>query len=317
MLVIYNPCAGGDRGKKIRTRVTDSLERQGFGFEIFSTKGPHHAEEMAARAAAAGNYPIIAAGGDGTVSEVVNGMLRAAPGKPGPLGILPLGSANDLAYALSIPASIPGAVEIIARCAPLPIDVGRVNKRYFVNNVGLGLESFATALRDRIRIPGLKNYSAAAVLALLRKPEWRMKLLWDGYGEYQGPVSLVSVCNGIRSGGKFRIAPHADPADGLLTMVYGHARSRRRLFMAMLKTLPRQRNTHVHMAGVREIPLRELAIQSIPATPVHIDGELVPPSDHLSFTLLPGILPVFREGVHTETFLDSIKSPLYSPLESL
>src|SRR3954454_8841636 len=113
--IILNPYSGRYTGRKRWPAAQAALDAHGFAYELSSTDQPGHARELARDAALAGCSPIIAAGGDGTVSEVVNGLADAA-GKDaplGPLGILPVGTANDLVDTLGIPRDLSAAAQVL------------------------------------------------------------------------------------------------------------------------------------------------------------------------------------------------------------
>jgi len=110
----------------------------------------------------------------------------------------------------------------------------------------------------------------AALRAIGDKGEWHMTLEWDD-GRFEGPVSLVSVGNCPLTGGLFRMAPAADPTDGLLTFVYGFAPTRRKMLSLLPRTLS---GRFVEDAAIHQHHTRRLVITSEPATPLQVDGEL-------------------------------------------
>jgi diacylglycerol kinase (ATP) len=270
--VILNPYSARWRAAKRQAEVSAALEAAGLRHAIHPTTGPGHAEELASQAARAGRLPVLVAGGDGTIGEVVNGLLQAHPqGVLGPLGILPLGTANDLAHNLGLPLDLPGAARAAARGNTRRIDLGRANEWAFANNSAVGLEPVVSLHNMRIvRLRGVIRYLVAALRAIGDKPEWTMQLQWDD-GSYRGPVSLVSVGNCPLTGGLFRMAPAADPADGRLTFVYGYARTRRK----MLSLLPRAiSGAYVNDPAVHQHHTRRLVIEAEPETPIQVDGEV-------------------------------------------
>lgn len=271
-MVILNPYSGRWNAGHRRAEVEDSLHTAGVEFEITQTDGPGHGTEVAEKASRAGFTPIIVAGGDGAIGEVVNGLYHAQPeGVLGPIGILPLGTANDLAHNLGLPLDLQSASEAISRGLTRRIDLGIANDRVFSNNSAVGLEPVVTIENARmIWLRGVVRYLVAALVAIARKPTWDMQLEWDD-GRYDGPVSLVSVGNCPVTGGLFRMAPAADPSDGLLTFVYGYAPSRFR----MLTLLPRAMSgEYVNDRAIHQHHTRQLVIRSRPATPIQLDGEL-------------------------------------------
>jgi diacylglycerol kinase (ATP) len=275
--VILNPYSNRWKAKARWPEAEAALKAAGVEFELVTSERPGHIVELAEQAARQGFSPIIAAGGDGTIGEAVNGLALAAKSEKdllGPLGILPLGTANDLVYNLGLPVDLQAAVQIIKNGQTRCMDIGRVNDRYFANNSAAGLEPYVTTKQVRITwISGILRYLVAAVWAIMERPKWVANIKWDE-GEYNGPISLVTIGNGARSGGVFYMIPHADPFDGKLTFVYGYRSSRG----AMLATLPRAMKpaagSYVESDGIHEQNATWIKIHLESTSPAHTDGEI-------------------------------------------
>jgi diacylglycerol kinase (ATP) len=301
--VILNPYSGRYTGRKRWPAAQAALQAAGFAYELASTERPGHARELARDAALAGYSPIIAAGGDGTVSEVVNGLADAAgesrrmegqASEPlGPIGILPVGTANDIVDTLGIPRDLAAAAQVLAHGHTRLIDLGEVNGRLFVNNSAIGLEPFVTLIQQRIgRIHGPPRYLLAALRGIAARPRWNMRLEWDD-GTYGGPVTLVAIGNGPRSGGLFYMAPHADMADGWLTFVYGYRASRLQLLRLLPRTLRPSVGSYVEMKGINEVHATWLRVRIDPPAPAHADGEVFAPEIRaLEYRICPARLRV-------------------------
>ena len=162
-----------------------ALKAAGVEFEMVISDHPHHVIELAEQAARQGFSPIIAAGGDGTIGETVNGLARAAKDGQallGPFGILPLGSANDLVDNLGLPKDLATAARVIAAGKTRCMDVGSVNGLYFANNSAIGLEPYITLIQQRITwIKGMLRYLVAAVRGIMDKPLWSAEIEWEGW----------------------------------------------------------------------------------------------------------------------------------------
>ena len=293
--VILNPYSGRYTGRRRWPATQAALAAAGFAYELASTERPGHARELARDAALAGYSPIIAAGGDGTVSEVVNGLADAA-GKDaplGPLGILPVGTANDIVDTLGIPRELAAAAQVLAHGRTRLMDLGEVNGRLFVNNSAIGLEPFVTVIQQRIRrIQGPPRYLLAALRGIAARPRWNMQLEWDD-GSYNGPATLVAIGNGPRSGGLFYMAPHANMADGRLTFVYGYRASRLQLLRLLPRTLRPGAGSYVEMKGINEVHATWLRVQIDPPAPAHADGEVFAPAIRaLEYQIWPARLRV-------------------------
>ena len=222
--VILNPYANRWNAKLRWPEAETALKAAGVEFELTISERPRHIIELTAEAARAGFSPIIAAGGDGTIGETVNGLAQAATSdetRLGPLGIIPLGSANDLVDSLGLPRELGAAAQVIAAAKTRRMDIGRVNGFYFANNSAMGLEPYVTLKQQRIGwIKGVARYLVAALQGIMDGPSWNVTLDWDD-GHFRGPVSLVTVGNAPRTGG-FYMIPHADPFDKKLSLSLIH-----------------------------------------------------------------------------------------------
>ncbi len=270
--VILNPYSGRWKALKRRAEAEAALRQAGIDFDLVQTEHPGHGIDLAEQAVRQGFSPIIVAGGDGAIGEVVNGLNRATPDAPlGPLGILPLGTANDLVHNLGLSLDLVDSARAIAAGRTRRIDLGQANQWVFANNSAVGLEPVVTLYNIRmVRLQGVLRYLVAALRAINDQPRWNMHVVWDG-GEYHGPVSLVSVGNCPLTGGLFRMAPAADPADGKLTFVLGYAPTRRK----MLSLLPRTINgSFVRDPAIQQHHTTRLQIACEPATPIQLDGEI-------------------------------------------
>jgi diacylglycerol kinase (ATP) len=275
--VILNPYSNRWKARDRWPEAEAALIAAGIDFTLSVSERPGHITDLAEQAVREGYSPIIAAGGDGTIGEAVNGLARAAKSDAdllGPFGILPLGTANDMVYNLSLPLDLKAAATIIKTGNTRCMDVGRVNDRFFANNSAAGLEPYVTTKQVRIKwISGILRYLVAAVWAIMERPRWVANIKWDD-GEYNGPISLVTIGNGARSGGVFYMIPHADPFDGKLTFVYGYRPTR----LAMLSTLPRAMKpdigSYVEVDGIFEQNATWVKIHLENPSPAHTDGEI-------------------------------------------
>jgi diacylglycerol kinase (ATP) len=304
--IILNPYAGRWKALKKQAELEAALRATGIDYDLIITNRPRHAIELARQAVLDGHNPIIAAGGDGTSNEVINGIQQAKLVNDGfheiRYGIMPLGSVNDLVENLNLPKDLTGAAEVIAKGEVVNIDLGMIidhsanNKsiHYFDNNSAVGLEPSITLIQERIaRLSGDIRYITAAVLGILKKPEWRMSLKWDE-GEYEGLISLVTVGNNPLTGGVFYMTPHANPFDGKLTFVYGYLPTRRQIFLTLPQTMKSGSGSYIEHSDIHEIHTTWLRIKSKQPTPLHADGEIQ--SKHavdIEYRVLPAQLPIF------------------------
>jgi diacylglycerol kinase (ATP) len=275
--VILNPYSNRWNSEKRWPEAEKALNAAGVDFELEVSEHPRQLIDLARQAAEDGFSPIIAAGGDGTIGEVVNGLVKAAKTENdvlGPLGIMPLGSANDLVDNLHIPKDLGEAAKVIAAGNIKKMDIGCVNGFYFANNSGIGLEPYITLKQEKISsIKGIARYLVAAVQGIWDNPQWTASIEWDD-GKYEGPILLVSVGNAPRTGGVFFMAPHADPFDGKLTFVHGYRKTRSQIFKLLPKTMKPAEGSFVEMEGIHEMNATWIKIKVDRPTPAHTDGEI-------------------------------------------
>ncbi len=289
--VILNPFGGRwSKQDKVR-RVEQALRTAGIDYDLVLTDAPGHGLELAKQAARE-NWPVVvAAGGDGTINEVVNGLMEAAGNhEVGPLAILPVGTANDLADMLALPRELNEVCQRIARGRTRLLDVGQVNNRYFTNNSAVGLEPMVSLAHEQMRwLTGNFRYIAAAVKAIVEAKPWQMWLSWDT-GTYEGPITLVSVGNSRRTGGVFYMTPKALLDDGLLDFVYGVGMGRWQMLRLLPKTL---KGVHIYHPLVTYSQTSQLSILASPATPIQADGEIIETqATKITYRILPGKLRV-------------------------
>lgn len=270
-----------------------ALKSAGVAFEVAVSQRKGQVVELAEQASREGCSPIIAAGGDGTVSETVQGLVRAARSDQdpvGPFGVMPLGSANDFVFNAGMQADLRAAAKVIAAGNTRRIDLGDLNGRCFVNNSAAGLEPYVTTKHERIQwIKGMGRYLVAAVWAILDRPSWTGQVYWDD-GEYKGPLTLVTIGNGRRTGGFF-MAPHADLADGKLTLAYGYRGTRLGMFQALPRAFKEDKGSYVEMEGMYELNTTTVKIHLDQPSPAHTDGELLPEFiQDFNYSIQPGRL---------------------------
>lgn len=290
LCVIFNPAAG-------RRRLDEHLERFrrvfGTGIAPLPTQRAGHAEELAFDAARAGCRVVAAAGGDGTVHEVANGLLRADRPEV-VLHVLPMGSANDYAHCLNRERTNGHPASGVRR-----VDVGLARggdgrQRYFINGLGLGFNGAVTLESRKIRhVRGLPLYSLAMLRAMcyqFRCPP--LSVSFDGV-ERQAPTLALTVNLGTREG-NFVLAPDAKLDDGLFDYVQAGALKRweilRFLPSIMASGLP---DGHPQIWKGR---CRHVSIRAESPLTVHLDGEFFClPKENvraIDVTLLPLALAV-------------------------
>ena len=295
--VILNPYSNRWNSQKRWPEAESALKAAGVDFHLAVSGKKGQIVEMAEQAVLQKFSPLIIVGGDGSIGDAANGLMRAARSMNGPmppLAILPTGSANDLVYALALPTDLNEAAQVIAAGKTKAMDLGRLNDRYFVNNSAAGLEPYVTLKHEKIHwIKGMARYLVAAVQAILDKPEWLGTVKWDSpSGEYNGKLSLISVGNGRRTGGFF-MTPHADPFDGKLTLAFGYRGTRLGLFQALPRAFSEDKGSYVEMEGMQELHAMHVSIHLDQPSPAHTDGELLPTwIQDFEYKILPQCLTI-------------------------
>lgn len=292
--IILNPYSNRWNAQKRWAIAEAALRNRKIDFDLSISQHQGHIPELTRQALADGFTTIVAAGGDGTIGEIVNAMAHSQPLAEMPtLGVIPLGTANDFWYALDAPFDLAEAVDVLQKGKVREIDLGQANDIYFANNSALGLEPYVTVIQSKIGwIKGIARYLVAAVMAILDKPRWDAVMEWDG-GSYTGPTSLVYVGNGPRSGGIFYMGPHAKVDDGKLTIVYGYRDSRRGMFALLPKTMNVDKGSYVETKGMTEFHTSWLTVKLKNPSPAHTDGELFSlAATEVNYRIHPGSLKV-------------------------
>lgn len=299
-IVILNPYANRWQALKRIPEVENALKLAGIDYELQVTQAPGHGIELAVKAIQNGADLIISAGGDGSISEVVNGMMQCTKDTGfqhlPPIGILPLGSANDLVVNLKLSTDLNESARIIAQGNIKKMDIGEVNGRYFDNNSAIGLEPSITLIQQKITwIHGVIRYLLATFLGIIKNPRWEVKIEWEG-GFYQGPSTLATVGNNPLTGGLFFMTPHANPFDGLLTFVHGYMSTRLQILQLLPRTMKPDEGSYVEHPNIHEINSPWIKIHSYQPTPLHADGEIQSEAiQDINYKIIPSVLPIIAK----------------------
>jgi len=287
-LVVLNPVAGRGRVRREWPRMAARLRDAGVDFEVAETKAPGEAERLAA--GEHGFDAVVAAGGDGTVHEVANGLLRAGAGAA--LGVLPLGSGDD--FAKMLPAG--EAVARIARGAACPMDAGRIRseggERYFANGMDIGFGAHAARNVRRVPRPftGLGAYLGALAMTLVRYPKLDVRLQLDEGEAFAHTTAMTAVMNGRAFGGSFHVCPGACADDGLLDLLIADGVGRLEILGLVPKIL---RGSHAGHPRLKLLRARRVRIESDEPLLVEADGEIAfEDARRLEIEVMPGALRV-------------------------
>lgn len=303
--LIYNPAAGKGDAAKLLPEVETLLTGKNFDYDLVLTEGPDHANKLAQQAAEEGCPLIIAAGGDGTVNEVINGIMQAKRngGQACPaFAVLPIGRGNDFAFGMEIPQTLAEAVDTVVAGNKHPIDIGRVTGgdypegRYFGNGVGLGFDTVVGFEAAKIKwLHGAASYLAALVRTIFlyaKAPVY--ELIIDGKSVTQ-PFLMVSIMNGKRMGGSFHMAPNGDPGDGLFNLCLVGQVNQLRILPVAMKIM---KGTQEVDPAVELVQTKTLTINAIEGSiPAHADGETIcTAGESLTIEILPQALQVLSKA---------------------
>jgi len=243
-------------------------------------------DAVTAGLAAGGFDRVVIGGGDGTLNAAIPGLLRAGL----PFGILPLGTANDLARSLGIPVALDGAAQVIATAEPRPLDLGEVNGHGYFNvaSIGFSAELAAELKAEAKQRWGRLGYGVAALSLLRRARPFTATLIHDGRTQRVRTVQ-VSVGNGKHYGGGMTVAEDARPDDGVLD-VYSLEVTHWWQLVALLPWL--RRGTQGQWRDVRAFRTTALELRTRKPRPVNTDGELTTHTPAV-FRLRPAALRVF------------------------
>lgn len=267
VLVIFNPTAGWRRYRRMNS-VVDALNRRGCAVTLRETGAPGDAERLARAAVAEGGVDaVVAAGGDGTINEVANGL----EGSDVPLGVIPIGTANVFAIEIGLRRHIAAVADIIAHGSPRPIYLGRTDGRAFVMMLGVGFDGRTVAGVD----PGTKRrfgklaYVLSGLRELVRGSGAGMRVVADGEAYDAG---WVVVSKGIHYGGDFKLAPDASLGEAAFRLCI-FPRARRIDLLGYLIALGLGRIKR--LKTVRFVRATRVTIEGARDEPIQADGDII------------------------------------------
>lgn len=293
--VIVNPTSGRGDGESSIPVIESRLRTAGLDFEIVRTTHPWHAVELAQDAAAKGFDVVAAAGGDGTINEVINGLMQAKNAGHGQaaMAVLTVGRGNDFAFSMGVPAEIESACDALIQNQRRRIDVGLVTGglfpegRYFGNGVGIGFDAVVgfEALKMK-RLHGFASYIVAALKTIFlyfKAPQVQVE--YDGKSVTL-PALMVSIMNGRRMGGGFMMAPDGLADDGVLDLIIAREVSKPQIFALVGRFMG---GTQAEHDAIQTEQVRQVTVTALDGVlPAHADGEtLCTEGTRLAIEILP------------------------------
>ena len=297
LVVIANPHAGQGKVARRLPDIERTLAEAGIDYRIVRTTGPGHATESARSALASGERFLAAIGGDGTVHEVLNGMIEngVPVAADAVLGVVAAGSGCDFVRSLSLPGGAVGATRRLGGDAVRRLDIGKVTftagegeeTRYFANIAEAGLG--AAVVERTGRLPGFLGAAKYFCGFWLTLPQFRpavVRIRADDR-EFEWRAHNVVIANCEFFGGGMHISPKSRPDDGLLdALVMVGPKS------DAFTMLPKvYKSTHLPHRGIVEMAVRSLRLDADPALPIEADGEMLGTTP-ATFEIVPDALRV-------------------------
>jgi diacylglycerol kinase (ATP) len=298
--IILNPMADMRNAWRVANDLRPIIAQHGNA-DWSGTVYPTHAVELAREAGEQGYELIVAIGGDGTMHEVINGIMQLPEGKRPVLGVVPVGSGNDFAHAIGVSMQSDRAVAHALSGTPAPVDVGVLiddqgHREYFDNTVGIGIDAVITIRSHRLPVVrGFLMYLTAAVQTILLNYDPALMQIESDGRTWEQRNLLLTMCNGPRQGGGFQIAPGARPDDGILNYTMIRSVGRPMMFRLLFEAT---RGNLSHFAAVTMGSCQKLSLTADRPLYIHADGEIFSGFGRdlrkVSFEIMPGALQVVQ-----------------------
>ena len=269
IIILFNPAAGRGRARRKFQAALEALQRAGIELEIQESRSAEHLRVLARQALAEQPDVVVSAGGDGTHHHVLNVLA----GSDVPMGILPLGTGNDLALGIGIPTDPRQAASALLKGKTKQIDLGRVGSAFYAGMAGVGLDAMvARYVNERAqRIRGRLAYGWGVLRCLQAYQPRPLEVRADNLN-FSGEIMSVLIGNYPFYGGGFRIAPRARADDGLLDVCLVPAMSK----LQLLPWIPRvYRGTHLAHPHIRYFQTPRIELHSPGPLELFADGEFM------------------------------------------
>jgi YegS/Rv2252/BmrU family lipid kinase len=303
-VVIVNPAAGNGRAGREWPELSRRLNAAGCAHTAVFTGGPGEATGLCRALLQSGRRYIVAAGGDGTLNEVLNGFFDPSGddrliAPEACLGVLPLGTGSDFVRTIGMHRS-DDALQALAMGAWRLLDIGRLELqppntpplvRYFANvaDLGLGAETAYRVNHASKRLGAFLSYLIGAIRSIIAHRPQLVSLVLDEERPVEEPMSMIVVANSRYFGGGMPVVPHAEPDDGLLDILWLAGTSRGRLLVDLLPKL--DRGAHLQHPAVRVRRAASVRVTCAGRLRLEIDGEQIGTAP-ATFRILPRVLRV-------------------------
>lgn len=276
-IFILNPISGKGKTLKAVDRIKKVCEEENLDYEIYFTEYPKDATKIARKYRFTKNI-IYSVGGDGTLNEVLNGIV----GTKNLLGVIPAGSGNDFYKTLSkIDEEYP------------VIDIGKVNDRYFINIISIGIDAEVAnnvSLMKKRKVPTNQIYNASLIYTFFKYKYKDIELSIDEKEQKKGKCTILTICNGQVYGGGYKIAPSAKLTDGYFDVYYVEKVNKPQLpsLINMLKQGIHEKHNKVHKSQATKIKFKcdkELVC--------NIDGEIMT-AKKFNVKIIPNAITIYN-----------------------
>ena len=274
ILLIANPKSGIKNNNELVNIVINKFKENSIEITLNKTEYPGHAIELAKNCNLSEFSSICAVGGDGTLNEVLNGVLKRNDKKKIPIGLIPGGTGNSFMKTLEFLDPIKAITQIIKN-KTRPVDVIKVNcpgqVYYSLNLVGWGMATDISVFAEKLRILGQQRYNIASIFEIIKNKKRPASLILDGK-EVNNDFCFIIACNTKYVGKGMKMAPEADLEDGLIDVIIVRKTSSLRLFSVFPKLF---NGSHIFSPLCEYIQVKSLEINPVINGPLNIDGEII------------------------------------------
>ncbi|MDA8142119.1 MAG: diacylglycerol kinase family lipid kinase [Desulfobacteraceae bacterium] len=291
ILMLVNPRAGRKKGERVAQKARAAFQSQGVEMVCCCSEQAGQLSELAEREVNGDWDGIVALGGDGTLFEVINGMMRGNPELPIPLGVLPVGSGNSFSRDLDIKSHDHAIAKIIAGHTR-GVDLGRCtcdhSAFHFINILGFGFVSDVALIASAHKRWGDLSYLIGVFQMVRRLQSYPLEVEIDGR-QFQRDNVFVEICNSTKTGGTMHMAPQARIDDGLLDVVLLNRITRLRVITSLPKLY---KGTHLQLPEVETFTGRRMSFRPARSKVLTPDGEILGRTP-IQVSVLPGKLRIF------------------------
>lgn len=285
---IVNPISGKGKASKVAIKIKKVCDEENFNYEIYYTSAPGDATQIAKKIKGSKNI-IYSVGGDGTLNEVLNGVM----GTKNMLGVIPAGSGNDFYKTLS---KMEDDVSLI--------DVGKINKKYFVNVASIGIDAEVAKnaeVMKKLKIPTSQIYNASIIYTFFKYKFKDVEFTIDNV-KSKDRCTILTVCNGMMYGGGYKIAPEALLTDGYFDVYLVDKISKPALpfFLGKLKN-----GTHESLKKVHKSRATKIKFKCDHNLVCNVDGEIMV-GKKFNIKVIPKSLLIYNNKTLVNKFLKEL-----------